>query len=239
MTALRLVSAVVLASCSAPAPRAAAPAPAPPSSCELSRYAPTASVPGPVPSLPPPRVTREPVRADDAFTVWGAAYYLRSVVHRAEVTSGTIAVTGYIVRTNLPDAPVCAVHRSGKADPENCFAPIPTFWVGDRPNAPLEDCIRVLGFASNFAQLHDALLQYGSGKSGPPYIDTFWGVELPNPLPAAGARVTVSGQYGTVFAKSSSGAVRDDVMGLLTYGALETREPASVAATLPGMKLKR
>ena len=190
--------------------------------------------------LPTVRLDKEPIQYDDeAFTVWGASYYLRSRPHRAEVTREPIRITGYVTKTNLPDAPPCAVHRAGKADAENCKASLPTFWLGDSPDAPERDCIQVLGFASNYAQIYDAIVLMDQGKPGERYLDTFWGVAAPNPLPARGAKVTVQGRLGTSFTKASSGVVSDVTMGILTFDEMLTLEPAREPATLPGVTRKK
>ena len=191
------------------------------------------------PTLPTVRLDKDPIQFDDdSLTVWGASYYLRNRRHRVEVTREVIGITGYITKTNLPDAPVCAVHRAGKADPENCRPEIPAFWLGDTPDAPESDSIRVLGFASNYAQLYDAITLMDRGKPGERYIDTFWGVVAPNPLPARGAKVKVRGRFGTSFTKASTGIVTDTNMGILTFEEMLTLQPARELATLPGLKRK-
>lgn len=186
--------------------------------------------------MPTPKLEMQPQRAGEAYTVWGASYAFRSARHRSEVTDKPIAITGYVVKTNLEQAPRCAVHRGGIADPDNCFAPIPAFWLGDRVDAPESDCIKVMGFASNYAQLFDAIRQADSNKPDEPYSDAFWGQVIPNPLPAAGAKLTVRGNYDLTFAKASSGAESNPKMGILSFTALEVLEPAPELATLPGVK---
>jgi hypothetical protein len=157
------------------------------------------------------------------------------------VAGKNLKVTGYISKTNLADAPECAVHETGKEDPEGCSPPIPAFWLCDTKDAPDKDCIKVMGWASNFAQLYDAIEAYDKEKDKKkedvePRTDNFWGVELPNPLPNAGAKVTVQGDYGTTFTRATSGAEADPIMGLITYEKIEYLEPPAEAATLPGMK---
>ncbi len=188
--------------------------------------------------LPATKLALEPIKSGDAFTVWGAAYYLRSRRHHAEVTKSALQITGFIVKTNLGEAPKCAVHRGGQADPDNCRSPIPTFWLGDRPDAAVADCIPVMGFASNYAQLYDAIKAFDGGKPDSEYFDTFWGLPIPNPLPMRGAKVTVHGTYATSFTKASSGSVVDPVMGIFSFERMQTLEPASELATLPGVKRK-
>ena len=58
------------------------------------------------------------------------------------------------------------------------------------------------------------------------------------PLPAKGAKVTVKGDYGTTFSKSSTGAEADPFMGMLSYEEMTVAEPAPEVATLPGVKRK-
>jgi hypothetical protein len=213
---------------------------------EKTKYTPRPSPSGVKASLPPtPNVPGKPIKAGDAYTVWGVSYQLRSRVHHKEVAGKDLKVTGYISKTNLPDAPKCAVHKTGKEDPEGCKPPIPTFWLCDTKEAADGDCIRVMGWASNFAQLHDAIEQFDKnkakkdGKEKEPFMDNFWGVKVPDPLPAKGAKVTVKGNYSTTFTKATSGTVADPIMGLLTYAEIEQVEAAPEEATLPGMKRKK
>jgi hypothetical protein len=135
------------------------------------------------------------------------------------------------------DAPECAVHKGGKADPEGCKAPIPAFWIGDSKDASDKDSIKVMGWASNFAQVYDAIEEFDK-KADAEHSDTFWGVKTPNPLPAKGAKVTITGKYSTVFSGSSTGAEADPIMGLLSYESLTVQEPAAELASLPGVKRK-
>jgi hypothetical protein len=197
-----------------------------------------ASLPG-VASVP-----KKTIKEGDAYTVWGASYYLRSRVHHKDVEGKDMKITGYIVKTTLPEAPKCAVHETGKADPEGCVAPIPAFWVGDTKDAPLTECVKIMGWASNYAQLYDAIKEFKkraakkvkSKKDEEPVSDAFWGVKIPDPLPVAGAKVTVKGSYGTTFTKATSGAEADPIMGLLTFEDITYIEPPTEKASLPGMK---
>jgi tetratricopeptide (TPR) repeat protein len=177
----------------------------------------------------------------DAFTVWGASYALRSRVHRHEVVregpERFITITGYVTKTNLPDAPKCAVHRPGRADPPDCERAVPTFWIGDSLDAPPEDCIRVLGWASNYAQVFEAIRAFDR-RVPSEYIDGFWRVSVPNPLPAAGAKLAVRGTYDSVFALAGAGREIDAEMGFLTYQSQKVLEAAPELATLPGVTRK-
>lgn len=201
---------------------------------------------GQKPDLPAvPNVPQNPIKAGDAYTVWGASYHLRSRVHRETIAGKDIKLTGYIVKTNLPDAPACAVHETGKEDPEGCRPPVPTFWVADTANADVKDAIKVMGWASNYAQIYDAIKEYKKrervkpreGEKPEPVMDGFWGVALPDPLPAVGAKITVKGEFKTTFTKATTGAEADPIMGILTYESLEVHEQAPEKASLPGMRI--
>lgn len=190
-------------------------------------------------SLPAvPNVPQKPIKAGEAYTVWGASYSLRSRVKRKEVAGKKLSITGYISKTTLPDAPECAVHKGGKADPEGCNPPVPAFWLCDTKDAPEAECIKVMGWASNYAQIYDAIEEYDKKKNAEDAeaTDTLWGVKLPNPLPAAGAKVTVKGDYSSTFTRASQGTEADPIMGLLTYDEITYHEKPPELATLPGMK---
>jgi hypothetical protein len=206
---------------------------------EEVKYEPHPAVAGAKAQLPPvPNVAKKPIKAGEAYTIYGASYYLRSRVHRKEVAGKKISLTGYITKTNLPEAPECAVHKGGKADPEDCKPPVPTFWLGDTKDAPESECIKVLGWASNFAQIFDAIEEFDKGKADAEHLDTFWGLKTPNPLPAAGAKVTVSGTYSTTFMQASAGAEADPYQGIMSFQEMTVIEPAPELATLPGVKRK-
>jgi hypothetical protein len=203
------------------------------------KYEPRPASSGAKASLPPAaNLPKRPLKNGEAWTVWGASYSLRSRVHRKEVASKRLSIQGYIVKSNMTDAPECAVHKAGKADPENCKAPVPAFWIGDTKDATEADSIKVMGWASNFAQIFDAIDEFDKGKENAEYNDSNWGVKVPNPLPAVGAKVTVTGQYGVSFSKASSGAEADPFMGVLDFQEMTVQEPAPALATLPGKKRK-
>ncbi len=205
------------------------------------KYEPRAAPSGVQASLPPvPNVPQKPLKQGDAYTIWGASYSLRSRVLRKDVAGKKLSLTGYISKTNLGDAPECAVHKGGKADPEGCNPPIPAFWICDSKDAPEAECIKVMGWASNFAQIYDAIEAYDKKKNAEDVeaTDTFWGVKMPNPLPAAGAKVTVKGDYSTTFTRASMGAEADPIMGIMTYDEITYHEKPAELATLPGMKRK-
>ncbi len=181
-----------------------------------------------------PNVPQKPLKAGDAYTVWGVSYLMRSRVHHKEVAGKKLSITGYIGKTNLPDAPPCAVHKGGKADPEGCNPPIPAFWVCDTKDAPENECIKVMGWASNFAQIYDAIKEYEK-KEDAEKSDTFWGVKLPKPIPLKGAKVTVKGEYATTFTRATTGTEADPIMGLMTYEEMTYQEKPEELAVLPGM----
>ena len=206
---------------------------------EEAKYEPRPAYSGSKASLPSvPTLQKKPIKQGDAYTVWGAAYYLRSAVHRKDIVGKDITITGYITKTNLDEAPKCAVHKTGKADPEGCKAPVPTFWVGDTKDAPETESIKVMGWASNFANLYDAIQEFDRPKDDAGYDDQQWGVKVPNPLPAKGAKVTVKGKFSTTFSKASSGAEADPYQGIVDFQDVTVLEQAPELATLPGVKRK-
>jgi hypothetical protein len=207
------------------------------------KYQPRPAVTSVRANLPAPAaMSQKPQKSGDAWTVWGASYNLRSRVHREEINDKDIKITGYIIKTNLSEAPTCAVHKTGKEDPEGCEAPVPTFWLADSMDDKEQDSIRVMGWASNFAQLYDAVLEYKKLERSKkeeleePLLDAFWGVKLPFPLPNVGAKVTVKGNYSNNFTRATRGAEADPIMGILTYDEVEYLEKPAEPATLPGMK---
>lgn len=184
-----------------------------------------------VPTLP-----ARAVKVGDAYTVWGAVHHLRSRVHDVDVKGKDITIIGYIVKTNLPDAPVCAVHKTGKGDPDGCKPPIPAFWIADE-KGDAKATIKVMGFASNFAQLYDAIEKYKKAKDTDPLVqDEFLGQPVPRPVPAADAKVKVTGNYGFAYTRATSGIETDPRFGILTFQKIEYIEPPPTPATLPGMK---
>jgi hypothetical protein len=203
------------------------------------KYTPRPASSGAKPSLPPAaNLPKRPLKNGDTYTVWGASYSLRSRNHRKEVAGKRLSIQGYITKSNMQDAPACAVHKAGKADPESCKAPVPAFWIGDSKDAPESESIKVMGWASNFAQIFEAIDEFDKGKDNAEYNDSNWGVKVPNPLPAVGAKVTVTGQYGVSFSKASSGAEADPFMGVVDFQEMTVQEQAPELATLPGKKRK-
>lgn len=67
-------------------------------------------------------------------------------------------------------------------------------------------------------------------------VDEFCGNTLPNPLPAVGAKVKVTGTYDITFTKAAGGAAVNPKVGILSAETVEYLEPAPAAAVLPGMK---
>ncbi len=181
-----------------------------------------ASIPA-VPQLP-----TNPIKSGDAYTIYGARHHLQSRIHDKEVTAKEITLVGYIVEENVSDAPVCAIHKTGKADPEGCVAEIPSFWIADA-KGETKVKVRVLGWAKNYASVYEAMEKYKNLKEPPKELfkDEVWSVDVPYPLPAVGAKVKVTGKYGYTFSKASTGIVSDPANGVLTYGKIEVLEPAA------------
>jgi hypothetical protein len=206
---------------------------------EEVKYKPVPAVSGIKANMPPvPNLAKKPIKNGDAYTVWGVSYYLRNRVHTSEVQNKKLTVKGWITKTNLETAPECAVHKGGEADPEDCSPPIPAFWIADEKDSPENESIKVMGWASNYAQVFDAIETFDKGKDDEEHMDTFWGINIPKPLPAKGAKVAVTGNYSTTFTGSSVGTEADPIMGLLHYQQITVESEAPEPATLPGVKRK-
>jgi hypothetical protein len=221
---------------------------------ENEKYKATPAYSGAKASLPPvPQLPTNPIRVGDSYSIFGAIHQLRSRYHGADVTAKDISITGYIVDTNIPTAPACAVHATGKKDPDDCKSEIPTFWIADAKGDTKGQKIRVMGWASNFANVYDAMQKYKdlkepakppptpdlAGKPGYLVQDELWAVSIPSPLPAVGAKVKVTGRYGVAFTKASGGPVSDPTSGVLTYGAIETIEPPTEIAAFTAKPPKK
>jgi hypothetical protein len=178
------------------------------------------------PSLPsPPQLPNNPKKNADGYTIFGASHDLRSAYHAKEVTGKDITIAGYIVDSNIPNAPACAVHKTGKKDDDTCKADIPSIWIADTKDEK-KARIRVLGFAKNFAVIYDAMEKYKDKKEPPKELvkDDVWQVDVPFPLPAVGDKVKITGKYGYTSSKSSTGLVTDPINGVLTYGKIEYQD---------------
>ena len=239
-------AATLLLVCAACGARAVATAPppvaraAPPASQSVCTDAPPPATYQPAPAwsgraanVPdPPPLPTTPRRIGDAYTVYGAIRALHAL-DASEKLASEITVVGWIVDTNLPRAPKCVLHRTGRADPAGCTSEIPTFVVADAKDAPAgAPRIRVMGWASNFANVYEAyMLERAHDPTA--YVDELWAVELPRPLPARGAKVKLVGRYGALFTRASSGVTSDPRSGIFTVTRVETIEPAPAAARLP------
>jgi hypothetical protein len=197
-----------------------------------------ASLPA-VPSLP-----TLPSKQGDAYPVALAIHHLNSVLHGAEVTAKEITLVGYIVDMNTSRAPTCAIHKTGKGDPEDCKwsdgkpIQIPTIWISDDKNPDSKaPRIRVMGWASNYANVFDANEKYGKLKEPPAekdqYKDELWAKPAPFPLPNVGAKIKVTGKYGVNFAGASAGIESDPVNGIMNYSKIEYLEPPPTPFSFP------
>lgn len=202
-------------------------------------YKPAPEWSGRKPNLPaPPALNNAPIKVGEAYTVAGASHHLRSLVHEKDVTKANITIQGYIVEENISDAPGCAIHKLGKKDPDDCPAAgqppieIPSFYIADEKGAGKDKPrIRVLGWAKNFATVYEAMEKYKHLKEVKDpekdlLKDEVWSVSVPYPLPAVGAKVKVTGKFGFVFSKASTGLVSDPINGVMTYEKMEVVEPA-------------
>jgi hypothetical protein len=205
-------------------------------------YTPKPAVSGKKPTLPAvPTLPTKARKQGDAYTVWGIVHDLHSRVHVDEVLGKKVSLVGYIVKTNFEAAPKCAIHKTGKGDPPDCKASVPTFAIAD-DKGDTKESIDVMGWASNFAQMYtliEAIDKAAKGKEGEVKLaDEFWGGNVPNPLPNVGAKVKLTGTYAITFTKSTGGAAADPKHGILTVEKIEYLEPPPEKAYLPGMKKK-
>lgn len=227
------VSQVPVPTASASSSASAAPSVA--CSPSASPYLPVAAWSGARPDVPaPPTLPDTPMRVGDAYTVYGALHALHSRFGAGEL-SKSITVVGYIVDTNLPRAPKCALHKTGIADPKGCSTEIPAFTVADAKTGAGEVKFRVMGWASNFPNVYEAYLKYKALTAPPPslYVDEIWGGSVPYPLPAVGAKVRIKGHYAFTFTKSSAGVEADPDHGVFTLDECVTLEPAPRPASFP------
>ncbi|HEX3346374.1 MAG TPA: hypothetical protein VHS09_17440 [Polyangiaceae bacterium] len=181
----------------------------------------------------PPSMPSTPIKAGDSYTVYGAIHQLRSLLHGKEVTANPITVTGYIVDSNIGRAPECAIHKTGKADPDKCAPEVPSFWIADDKGNTKGTKIRVVAWARNFAVICDAMKAYNKLKPGEqptkPVNDDILNVAEPNPLPAIGAKVKITGAYN-VSKTVVSDMVSEPLGGVMAMQKMETVEPAPAPA---------
>jgi hypothetical protein len=202
-------------------------------------YKPVPAFSGSKPNLPSvPTLPTTPIKGSgDSYTCYGASHQLRSTIHSDDVTAKEITIEGYIIDSNIERAPKCAVHKTGKKDPDDCITEIPTFVIADSatttPDAKGVTMIKVMGWASNFANVFDAMQKYKNLKEPPKELlkDATWATDIPFPLPAKGAKVKVTGKYGVNFARASTGLAADPINGTMTYSKLEYEEPPPAPAT--------
>ena len=192
-------------------------------------YAPRPAWSGARVDLPePPALPTTPRKSGSDYTVFGAVDALRSMTHAKDVTEQPITIVGYVVDSNIPRAPACAVHRTGVADPPDCVAQMPSFWLADEKTGADPRKIRVVGWARNFAVVYDAMKAYqrvAPGKPPRPVTDDLLNVEVPFPLPAVGMKVKVSGRYrGTTIVANS--LVAEPATGAMLFAKWEVLEDA-------------
>jgi hypothetical protein len=201
---------------------------------EENPYKPEPAWSGKHASIPaPPPLPSTPIKQGDAYTVYGAVHHLRSLLHGKDVTANPISITGYIIDSNIPRAPDCAVHKTGKKDPDNCSPEVPSFWIADDKGSTKGPKIRIVGWARNFAVIYDAMVAYKKLKPGDqpkdPINDDILNVALPFPLPAVGMKVKLTGAYN-VAKTVVSDMVSEPSGGVMALAKLEVLEPAPEVA---------
>ncbi len=195
-------------------------------------YKPQPAWSGKAASVPtPPSLPSTPIKQGDSYTVYGAIHHLHSLMHAKEVTANPISITGYIVDSNIPRAPDCAVHKTGKKDPDNCNPEVPSFWIADNKGDMKSPKIRVVGWARNFAVVYDAMVAYKKLKPGvaptdkEAVTDDVLNVTVPFPLPSVGAKVKLTGAYN-VSKTVVSDMVSEPQGGVMSLQKFEVQEPA-------------
>jgi hypothetical protein len=196
-------------------------------------YKPQPAWSGKAASLPtPPSLPTTPIKSGDAYTVYGAVHQLRSLTHAKDVTAPpALSIVGYIVDSNIPRAPDCAIHKTGKQDPEGCSPEVPSFWIADDKGNTKGPKIRIVGWARNFAVVYDAMVAYKKIKPGEQptekqaVTDDMLNVTVPFPLPAVGAKVKLTGAYN-VGKNVVSEMVSEPSGGVMALQKLEVLEPA-------------
>ncbi len=199
---------------------------------EDNPYKPQPAWSGKAASLPaPPGLPNTPIKAGADYTVYGAIHQLRSLLHGKDVTAQPISIVGYIVDSNIPRAPDCAVHKTGKKDPDNCNPEVPSFWIADDKGNDKGQKIRIVGWARNFAVVFDAMTAYKKIKPGDQptekqaVTDDMLNVTVPFPLPAVGAKVRVTGAY-SVAKVVVSDMVSEPLGGVMALQKMDVLEPA-------------
>jgi len=205
---------------------------------------------GKKPTLPQvPTLPNKKKKEGDAYTVWGAIHDLRSEVHEKDFDGKQVSIIGYVVKTNWSElckdgeedcemVPECAIHKTGKADPPECHAPVPTFWIADEKDEKNVngEAIPVKGWASNFAQIYSMVEEIDKKEDEAEIMDEFFGVNLPNPLPNVGGKVKVTGQFGFTYTRSTGGAASNPRTGIMTAEKMEWVEKPPEPSVLPGQK---
>jgi hypothetical protein len=183
-----------------------------------------ASLPSP-PTLPSPSTYKQ----GDAYTIAGSIHQLRSLLHAKDVTAQPISITGYIIDSNIPRAPDCAIHKTGKKDPDNCTPEVPSFWIADDKANTKGPKVRIVGWARNFAVIFDAMTAYQKLKPGDqpkePINDDILNVPVPFPLPAVGMKVKVTGAYN-VAKTVVSDMVSEPSGGVMALSKMDVLEPS-------------
>jgi hypothetical protein len=185
-------------------------------------------------SLPaPPTLPNNPIKSGDSYTVYGAIHQLRSLLHGKDVTANPVTITGYVVDSNVGRAPECAIHKTGKADPEHCDTEVPSFWIADNKGDTKGQKIRVVGWARNYAVICDAMKQQKTLKPNEqpkePVSDDILNQALPIPLPSIGAQVKITGSYN-VAKTVVSDMVSEPQGGVMAMTKMDTVQPAPEVA---------
>lgn len=162
--------------------------------------------------------------------------------------------------------PRCAVHEKGKgddksADPkdqakapakdakekpkdeEPCNPPVPAFWIAETNTVTdTTELIKVVDWATNFAGIYSAIVEYDK-ESDPEKrpaikVEDSYGKTIPNPIPAVGAKVKITGKYGKSYDMSTS-TIADPRFGIMAARSIEVIEQAPELGSLPYMEPRK
>lgn len=223
---------------------------------EEKPYAVKPAYSGKKPNLPSvPSLPNKAKKEGDAYTVWGAIHDLHNEVHAKDFDGKEVSIVGTIVKTNYSVAckddlkqakdedecvPKCAIHKQGKADPENCIAPIPAFWIAESAGEKdyATKAIPAKGWASNFAAVFSMVEEIDQKGDKAEILDVYTQTKIPNPLPNVGAKVKITGSYGVTAATSSRGSESNPRTGIMKVTKVEYLEPPKQHAFLPGQTIR-
>ncbi|MFO0554905.1 MAG: hypothetical protein U0271_41395 [Polyangiaceae bacterium] len=136
-------------------------------------------------------------------------------------------------------APAKDAKDKPKADEPECIAPVPAFWIAETNTVTdTTELIKVVDWATNFAGIYSAIVEYDKEsdpeKRAAIKVDDSYGKTIPNPIPAVGAKVKITGKYGKSYDMSTS-TIADPRFGIMAARSIEVVEQAPELGSLPYM----